>query len=118
MLCHFRSVHKRGPRTTNAVSRTLLSRQSEFGLGGSLSWNVVFATPPRQHPFWMIGQPVRRIFLSPDQAGERGHVFDRPLLDTRAGRRLETEYEYESGHFGTFGRAAAKIAPRCNAESS
>lgn len=59
-----------------------------------LAWNVVLAPPPREHPFRMFGQPVRGIFLSLDEAGERGHLIDWSMLDARAGRGLEAEDEH------------------------
>jgi hypothetical protein len=60
----------------------------------------------------MLGQPVRRILLGADDAGERGQVLYRPLLDARTGRGLKAKDEHESGHHGSFHAVAeAKVAP-------
>lgn len=93
MLCHFWLLDKRMLAITRVGGRV----STKIGLCRSLAWNIMLAPPPREHPFWMVGQPIRRIFLSPYQAGEWGHIIDRPLLDARAGRGLKAEDEHERG---------------------
>jgi hypothetical protein len=94
MLCHFRLLDKR----MLALACVRRRYPSKIELCRSLARNIMLAPPPREHPFWMFRQPVRRIFLSPDKTGERRHILDRPLLDARAGRGLEAEDEHERGH--------------------
>jgi hypothetical protein len=73
--------------------------------------HVCFAPPPRQQPFGMVGQPVRRVLLGLHEARGGCQCFGRPLLDARAGRGLETENKHEAVIHGPFaGPVSAKIA--------
>ena len=64
--------------------------------------HICFAPPPRQEPFGMVGQPIRRVLLGLHEARGRCQCFGRPLFDARAGRGLETENKHESGHSWSF----------------
>src|SRR5271166_4535512 len=87
MLFHFEMSHKLGDGKVGEHLYRFLTR------------HVAFASPARQHPFRMVGEPFRGIVLSAHEAGLQREVLDWTLLGAGGRRSLQAEDEHKGGQW-------------------
>jgi len=66
--------------------------------GRLLPGHVVLASPTRENPFRMLGEPLLRILLAAHQTSRQRQALERALFDAGAWYPLQAEDEYECGH--------------------
>jgi len=87
MLFHSRLLHK--------ADATRSAPSADRRLCRLLRRHVVLASPARQHPFRMLGEPFRGIVLAAYQAGLQREILNLTLFGARIRRALETKDEHK-----------------------